>query len=57
MRTMDSKQLCIKTFVVNQLQENCYVVSDETSECIIIDCGVFYPEEKKASVEYFRFLP
>ena len=28
------------------LQEN-YVVSDETKECVIIDCGAFYPEERR----------
>ena len=44
----------IKTFTCNMLQENCYVVSDETGECIIIDCGAFYEEERKAIVEYIR---
>ena len=29
----------IKTFEVNPLCENCYVVSDDTKECVIIDCG------------------
>lgn len=29
----------IKTFEVNPLGENCYVVSDETKEAVIIDCG------------------
>ena len=29
----------IKTFVVNPLGENCYVVSDDTNEAAIIDCG------------------
>jgi len=29
----------IKTFEVNPLSENCYVVSDETKEACIIDCG------------------
>lgn len=36
------------------LQENCYVVSDETKECIIVDCGAFYPEEREAIVAYIR---
>lgn len=36
------------------LQENCYVVSDDTLECVIIDCGAFYPEERKAITEYIR---
>lgn len=30
------------------LQENCYVVSDETDECVIIDCGAFYEEDLAA---------
>lgn len=33
-------------------QENCYVVSDETKECVIIDCGAFYQEEKTAIINY-----
>ena len=34
------------------LQENCYVVSDETKECMIVDCGAFYKEEKNAIADY-----
>ncbi len=44
----------IKTFTCNMLQENCYVASDETGECIIVDCGAFYEEERKAIIEYIR---
>ena len=39
--------LKVQRFVCNMLQENCYVVSDESRECVIIDCGAFFPEEKK----------
>ena len=39
--------LNIKTFEVNPLSENCYVVSDETKEAVIIDCGCFHPNEWK----------
>ena len=42
----------IKRFAVNMLQENCYVVSDETKECVIIDCGAFYDEDKEAIETY-----
>jgi hydroxyacylglutathione hydrolase len=42
----------IKRFVCNMLEENCYVVSDETQECIIIDCGAQYPEEQQAITKY-----
>ncbi len=44
----------IKKFVCNMFQENCYVVSDETNECVIIDCGAFYEEEKEAIINYVR---
>ena len=44
----------IQRFMCNPLQENCYVVSDETNECVIIDCGAFYPEEKDAIANYIR---
>jgi glyoxylase-like metal-dependent hydrolase (beta-lactamase superfamily II) len=36
------------------IQENCYVVSDETREAVIIDCGAFYDSEKKAIREYIE---
>lgn len=34
------------------IQENCYVVNDETKECVIIDCGAYYEEERRAIVDY-----
>ena len=44
----------IKRLMCNPLQENCYVVSDETNECVIIDCGVFYQDEQVALCRYIR---
>lgn len=44
----------IEKFECNMFQENCYIVSDETKECVIIDCGAFYPEERSAIVDYIR---
>lgn len=44
--------LNIKTFVCNLLAENTYVVSDETGECVIIDCGAYYQEERSAITQY-----
>ena len=44
--------LTIERFIVNMIQENCYVVSDETHEGVIIDCGAFYLEEKEAIRQY-----
>ena len=46
--------LKIERFICNVLQENCYVVSDESKECVIIDCGAFLPEERKNIVSYIR---
>ena len=46
--------LHIHPFVCNMIQENCYVVSDETREAVIIDCGAFYDSEKKAIREYIE---
>ena len=34
------------------LQENCYVVSDETLEAVIIDCGAYFDEERLALSNY-----
>ena len=42
----------IKTFPFNLLQENTYVVSDETHDCVIIDCGAYYDDERKAITDY-----
>lgn len=46
--------LTIKRIMCNMLQENCYVVSDETKECVIIDCGAQYPEERSAIIHYIK---
>ncbi len=39
--------LKIKKFVVNPLQENSFVISDETGQCIFIDPGFYFEEEYK----------
>ena len=44
----------IRTFQLNMLQENSYVVYDDTREAVIIDCGAFYNEERKAVVKFIR---
>lgn len=46
--------LNIETFTCNMLQENCYVVSDDTKECVIVDCGAYYEEEKLAIEKYIK---
>lgn len=42
----------MKRFIVNPLQENSYVVSDETGECIVVDAGFYYTEEYTVLGEY-----
>lgn len=32
------------------LQENCYIAYDETKECVVIDCGAYYPADHEALV-------
>lgn len=44
--------LKIQRFVCNPLQENTYVVSDETRECVIVDCGAFFDNERAAIADY-----
>lgn len=46
--------LNIRRFVCNMLQENTYIVSDDTREAIVIDCGAYYKEEREAIVNYIR---
>jgi glyoxylase-like metal-dependent hydrolase (beta-lactamase superfamily II) len=46
--------LNIKTFSFNLLQENTYVVSDDSRECVIIDCGAYYDAERTALVDYIN---
>jgi hydroxyacylglutathione hydrolase len=37
----------IRKFIVNPLQENSFIISDETGECIFIDPGFYFPEERE----------
>lgn len=44
--------LTIKTLKMNMLEENCYVVSDETKEAVVIDCGALMPADNKKLTDY-----
>ncbi len=44
----------IHKFEFNQVEVNTYIVYNETSEAVIIDCGVFYPEEKALLEEFLK---
>lgn len=37
----------VEKYIVNPLQENTYLLYDETRECIIIDAGFHYKDEKE----------
>lgn len=47
-----TNDLTLKTFTVNFIEENCYVLSDATREAVIVDCGAFFPEEQAAIRQY-----
>lgn len=42
----------IRKFIVNPLQENSYLLYDETGECVVLDPGFYYPGEEE-DVENF----
>ena len=44
----------IKTIPCNMLDENCYIVSDDTKECMIIDCGASCELEQRAINDYIK---
>lgn len=44
----------IERFQCNMLGENCYVANDETNECIIVDCGAWFEEERQAVTDYIK---
>ncbi len=44
--------LRIQTFVTNLLQENCYVVSDDSGEAVIVDCGAYFEDDYAALQAY-----
>ncbi len=46
--------LNIKTFQVNMIGENCYVVSDDTREAVVIDCGASSAHEEKTIADYIQ---
>ena len=42
----------ITRFIVNMIEENCYLVWDEAGQAALIDCSAFYPEEQKAISDF-----
>lgn len=46
--------MTIKSFTFNPIQENTYVVHDETGEAIVIDAGCYYDNEKQELKAYIE---
>ena len=46
--------IAIQSFVFNAFQENTYIISDETNECVIIDPGCYDDHEKKELADYIQ---
>jgi len=44
----------IRTLQCNPVQENCFIVYDDTKETVVIDCGAYFNEERTAVVEYLN---
>ncbi len=44
----------IKKFTFNPIQENTYILYDETGECIIIDAGCFFDYEQQELDDFIR---
>lgn len=47
-----TNDLRIRTFTVNFIEENCHVLSDDSGEAVIVDCGAFFDEEREALARY-----
>lgn len=46
--------LKVKMFLGNPCQECTYVLSDETGEAVIVDCGAFYEKERERLLNYIN---
>ncbi|MBD3750108.1 MAG: MBL fold metallo-hydrolase [Sphingobacteriales bacterium] len=44
----------LKVFINNPYQENTYILSDDTNECVIIDPGMYTASEQNAVVNYIK---
>ncbi len=42
----------IKSLPMNMLEENCYIISDETCEAVVIDCGALYENDRQNIIRY-----
>lgn len=53
-KCIEKSMFLIKKFTFNPFQENTYILSDETGECVIIDPGCYENFEKKELEAYIK---
>lgn len=46
--------MSVKSFAFNPVQVNTYVLYDDTKECIIVDPGCFFPQEKEILSKFIK---
>ena len=46
--------ITIKKFTFNPFHENTYIIFDETKECVVIDPGCYYKEEKTNLINFIE---
>lgn len=44
--------LHLQRFTVNFIEENCYLLSDDSGEAVIVDCGAYAPQEQDDIRQY-----
>ena len=44
----------LKKWMMNPCEECTHVFSDETGEAVIVDCGAYYPNERRHLLEYIE---
>lgn len=44
--------LKVQTIQMNMLEENCYVVYDDSKESVVIDCGALQPDDRKNLTDF-----
>ena len=44
----------VQKFTFNPVQENTYVLYDETGECIIVDAGCYFDYEQKELTDFIE---
>ena len=51
-RTKNTKMIRVDSFGFNPFQENTYILSDETKECVIIDPGCYDQQERRILTDF-----